>query len=728
MPKEAWFAHIAEDGRRQTLPQHLEGTARLCARFAAAFGWQEQGALAGWAHDIGKYSAAFQKRLAGGPKVDHATAGAYECFKQKQLHAAFAIIGHHSGLPDLGSQGDTPDSGSFWGRLNRARQGQLPDYACWQQEIELPNTPKPASLGNEDVFTNMFFVRMLFSCLTDADFLDTEAFMQDKERSSGGDNMARLEQRFLAYASRWLNPANTNNNTNNNALNTTRSAILKHCLAQGPAHKPGLFTLTVPTGGGKTTASLAFALSHARAAGMERIIYVIPYTSIIEQNATVFRRILGNGNVLEHHCGVIYDTGPEATPETIALARAAENWDKPLIVTTAVQFFESLYTNRPAAARKLHNIANSVIIFDEAQMLPLPYLRPCIAAIAQLVRCFGASAVLCTATQPALNGIFAEFLPETSPLEICPKDIYRPEVFRRVHYRQAGKLDWPRLAAELNSLPQTLCILNSRQNALEVFRRLEPEGAFHLSTLMYPAHRRRILEQIRQRLTEGLPCRVAATSLIEAGVDIDFPHVWREEAGLDSLIQAAGRCNREGKLSPKLAAVTIFQAETRPPALFAQAIAAARQTLSELSIKENGELPDLASPQTISRYFQELLELKGPEALDAQEILKDSQTMAFAAIAQRFRLIDSPTRTVYIPLDEGEELVQRLRRGERSRSLFRRLELYSVSVYAQHFLALYEAGDIELVDDQAAVLLNTLLYDSQTGLSLKADNGKALFI
>jgi CRISPR-associated endonuclease/helicase Cas3 len=545
--------------------------------------------------------------------------------------------------------------------------------------------------------------------------LDTEQFMagQVVERG-GGDSIDVLEKRLEAYVNRWFPPKGE--------LNTRRCAILEACLPQGAAQAPGLFTLTVPTGGGKTVASLAFALRHAQAHGLRRVIYVIPYTSIIEQTADTFRTILGPENVLEHHSGVLYDGGSEATPETMRLLRATENWDMPLVVTTAVQFFESLYASHSSQCRKLHNLANSVIIFDEAQMLPLPYLRPCVSAIAQLIEHYGVSAVLCTATQPALGPLFQEFLPGRQAVELCPRTAAESDVFRRVTFQKAGQLTWDALAQALNCQTQVLCIVNSRKNAQAVFQRLGGEGAFHLSTLMYPAHRRAALAEIRRRLREGLPCRVVSTSLIEAGVDVDFPAVFREEAGLDSILQAAGRCNREGKRPAPQSIVTVFRGEDPAPPLFATTIAAGRAAMEQFE--------DWSSQAAVTCYFQELRDLKGQDAQDQKGILTTlkQERLPFRTVAQRFHLIESATRTVYIPDGEGAELVDRLRQGERSRELFRKLGQYGVSVYDQHFDTLYRAGDLELLDGEIAVLVDLDLYSKTTGLSLEADCGKGLFV
>ena len=309
-----YLAHIVDDGRKQTVREHLEGTAGGCAAKAAAFGAERQGRLTGLAHDIGKYTEHFQHRLLGGPKVDHATAGAFECFKLGQPYAAFAVAGHHSGLPDGGNQMDAPDSSSFFGRMNRALQGRLPEYAAWQSELTLPAPPLPNAL--EPQMEGMFFTRMLFSCLVHADYSDTAKFMANSPNmASPNISMDSLMERLQNYISGWFPPKGE--------LNVKRCAILEQCIRQGQERIPGLYTLTVPTGGGKTVASLAFALSQAKAQGLSRIIYVIPYTSIIEQTAQRFREILGEDYVLEHHSGVLYDMDQEVTPKSSRLAHAS---------------------------------------------------------------------------------------------------------------------------------------------------------------------------------------------------------------------------------------------------------------------------------------------------------------------------------------------------------------------------------------------------------------------
>lgn len=713
MKKDVFLAHRSQDGREQTVLAHLTGTAELCAQFASAFDAEAQGRLAGLAHDIGKYSAAFQRRLEGSSAtVDHATAGAYECARRNQLFAAFAVAGHHSGLLDGGAQTDAPGRATFFSRINGALRGALEPYDAWESEVTLPPAAMPANLATQA--ERMFFIRMLYSCLVDADFLDTETFMEGAPADRGGEPIAALEEKLLAHIRRWFPPKTP--------LDEQRCAILKQCMNQGRAAPPGLFTLTVPTGGGKTVASLAFALCHARAHGLRRVIYVLPYTSIIEQNARVFRDILGEENVLEHHSGVLYDIDGQADPHTVRMAKATENWDMPVVVTTAVQFFDSLFACRSSQCRKLHNLAGSVVIFDEAQMLPVPYLRPCVYSIAQLLKRFRVSAVLCTATQPALGPLFREFLPETPPVELCPEGLYRREFFCRTTFLRESALSWEALAHRMNACPQALCIVNSRRSAQTVWAMLEGEGNFHLSTLLCPAHRRALLRTVRDRLAAGLPCRVVSTSLIEAGVDVDFPAVFREEAGLDSILQAAGRCNREGKRPAEASVVTIFGAECAPPALLQSAVDAGRQALRRF------DRPD--DPAAIALYFKELLALKGE--LDRERILTRMDDplafVPFRTVAERFHLMEDDTRTVYIPWEAGAALVARLRQGERSRRLFRELGAYGVGVYPNHFRKLEDLGALALLEDGSAILTDISLYSQDTGLALEPEGGRGIYL
>lgn len=691
----------------------MKGTAERCALFASAFGEERRGEILGWAHDIGKCSDEFQKRLMGGPKVDHATAGALECAKAGEDLAACCVVGHHGGLPNFGNpRVDYPGAPSCVGRLKKGMNGGIP--ACyWTGTL-----PKPGKLpAFRDRFTVSLWTRMLYSCLVDADYLDTEAFMQEQPQNRGGyDTIPVLFDRLNTYIKQ--------NFHGDTELNRNRSAILSQCLDAGSQPR-GVYSLTVPTGGGKTVSSLAFALKHAVENGLDRVIYVIPYTSIIEQNAAVFRRILGENNVVEHHSGVTFDDEEETNERNLFQRLASENWDAPVIVTTAVQFFESLYANRPSQCRKLHNMANSVIIFDEAQMIPTCHLLPCVGAVANLIFHFRATAVLCTATQPVLEDLFRRFCPELRVKELCPQVKENYQVFRRVTYRDSGKLSDEELAEELRQKNQVLCIVNTRRQAQRIYALLPQEGRYHLSTLMYPAHRKATLDIVRQRLQGGKPCRVVSTSLIEAGVDVDFPAVYREIAGLDSIAQAAGRCNREGKREADRSVVTYFRGESPVPILQRINIQAATEALR--GNRDPGNL------ETMQRYFTALRSLigDGMDKTNAVKALRDGLSgclLPFETVAKNFHLIDQETCTVYIPIGEGADICQLLLAGNASRGDYRRAGQYSVSVYEQHYRDLRDAGDIQPITEGTAVLTNLSLYDPEMGLSLKSDAGKAEFI
>ncbi len=707
MSEKKYYAHIDENGRKQTVKEHLEGTAELCAKFAGAFGAEEQGRYIGLAHDIGKYSEEFQKRLLGGHIVDHSTAGALECANQNAYWAACCVAGHHGGLPDVGNpRNDTQDYPTLSGRLDKARKGKIPSYRMPDQ---LPAVGNPPGYGR-GLLGDSFMIRMLYSCLVDADYLDTERFMAgDDQRQILGEALPCLLNKLNQYVEKrgFLKPGND--------LNGHRCDVLKACM-NGAGFKKGLFTLTVPTGGGKTIASMAFALTHAVRHGMDRVIYVIPFTSIIEQTAEVFRGIFGENNVIEHHSNTSLEI--EEDSDKYRLTKAVENWDAPIIVTTAVQFFESIYSNRPSKCRKLHSIANSVLVFDEAQMLPAEHLRPCVAAIASTVVQFGSSVMLCTATQPVLNDIFKEYAPNLSITEICPRPDILFEQLRRVSFDNVGKISLDMLSKKLSDLSQVLCIVNSRKAAQDIYEMLPREGSYHLSTLMIPFHRKSILSEIRERLAGGLVCRVVSTSLIEAGVDVDFPAVYREIAGMDSILQAAGRCNREGKNKPEESIVTIFEGISVTPQMLQVNISSTSRIL-----KDGGNPGDLG---TVEQYFSFYRMFAG-QKLDKREVVSSFEKgiagnyLPFRTVSERFHLIDDASKTIYIPYGKGEELVNCLRYGERSRSLFRRLGLYSVSVYENQFRMLLDHGNLEPVDEDSAILADNELYSDKTGLKLKSD-------
>ena len=712
-----FVTHRREDGTFQPLKEHIENVGERAAQFAAAFDAAEHGREAGLLHDVGKYSQNGQKRQRDPEhtaKVDHSSAGAQEARRRGDPMAAFAVAGHHGGLPDFGSRGDT-DGGTLCSRLNKPLTGG-DDPSAWKQEIVLPSSiPMPSWAVNcQEGRVQALYTRMLFSCLVDADFLDTEAALQGRQPRGGYASLEELLQKLQSHVAPWLKEPK-------NELCAKRSAILQSCL-QGGEREEGLYTLTVPTGGGKTVSSLAFALTHAVRHGMKRVVYVIPYTSIIEQNAKVFAEILGPENVLEHHSQteLADEKGDSETLEARRRRLACENWDAPVIVTTAVQFFESLYAAKTSRCRKLHNLAGSVVIFDEAQTLPVPFLKPCISAIGELVRHYGVTAVLCTATQPELGRLFNELAPELSIREIVPEPDELFEFFRRVSFQREEKLSNEELAARLTETEQVLCIVNTRKRAREIFQLLPEEGRFHLSTLMTPQDRKRVLDAVRERLKERKPCRVVSTSLVEAGVDVDFPAVWREVAGLDSILQAAGRCNREGKRPAAESIVHIFHADGRIPRMLKLNVAAAESVLADYE--------DVNTRPAIQAYFQTLLWAKGDAALDEKRILESESAFTFRNTAEKFHLIDENTVTVYIPSKAESGDIQALRDKQFSKGLLRRLSQSAVNLYDTECQKLMENGALEMfAEDGYAILLNPNMYSDECGLEICPEGDECFF-
>ena len=709
-----YITHKREDGTYQLLSRHINGVADRAAVFAEFFSGQEHARRIGLLHDIGKYSEAAQARQRDPENtspVDHSTAGVQEAFRIKDIHAAFCVSGHHGGLPNRGSSASMED-GTLMARSAKKLTGVM-DASRWRDEIRtdshslIPAWMKTVPAAAQG-FVHAMYTRMLFSCLVDADYLDTEAYMSyDCVRRGSAQTAEQLLEKLESYVRPWTEHASS-------VLNRKRNDILERCL-RGMEDEPGLYTLTIPTGGGKTVSSLAFALSHAAKHGLRRVIYVVPYTSIIEQNAQVFRHILGEENVLEHHANAEYDAENEQVSRL-----AAENWDAPVIVTTAVQFFESLFSSRTSRCRKLHNIASSVVIFDEAQMLPMPYLRPCVNAIAELVQHYQITAVLCTATQPSLSGLIKQYAPDLPCKEIAQdvEELYT--FFRRVCFRLEGEIDVDRLAGRLAEQEQALCIVNSRKRAQEIYHLLPEEGRFHLSTLMTPEHRSRILAKIRQRLAQGERCVVVSTSLIEAGVDVDFPVVWREEAGLDSILQAAGRCNREGKRSAQDSIVYVFRFEGKAPRMFEQNIAALKKVVDQHE--------DIASVQAIRAYFNHLMFMKGDAFLDQKNIVDLSRQLAFRDIDREFKIIDTQTIPVYIQTNENQYDLDEMRLGRVTRSILRRLGGTAVNVYPQHFARLKEAGVLECpAGNEYGILLDNQQYDEACGLALEPECGNLWF-
>ena len=724
----AFYAHSTtrpDKSDWQPLREHLETVAEIAADKASAFSGQTLAHLAGLLHDLGKYTDDFQRRISGEAiRVDHATRGAILAVERYgglgQL-LAYAIAGHHAGLAN-GSE--SIERTALKDRLvGNGLPALLPH---WQTEIQLPlrnefNPPPLIQREERNFFQLAFLGRMIFSCLVDADYLDTEAFYDRAERRRSSRSHAYPE---LADLRRQLDN-HLSGFAANTPVNRLRSEILKG--VRGKANlSPGLFSLTVPTGGGKTLASLAFALDHALTHGLRRVIYVIPFTSIVEQNAAVFREALGDlGDraVVEHHSAFVEDSGKSLEARK-KLNLAMENWDAPIIVTTAVQFFESLFADRPAKCRKLHNIAGSVIILDEAQTLPLKLLRPTVAAIDELALNYNSSLVLCTATQPALNNgpKFPGGLQGVRELAPDPEHLFQQ--LQRVRIRPIGLTSDEALAQQLREREQVLCIVNNRRHARALYETIaDCPGACHLTTLMYAKHRSQVLAQVRQRLRDGQPCRLVATSLIEAGVDVDFPTVLRAEAGLDSIAQAAGRCNREGRRSPADSEVLIFAPENEewsPPQELKQFAQAAREVMRL-------HPDDCLSMAAIESYFQLLYWQKGNNALDEWNLLGLVEKgrldgLPFETLASKFRMIDSVQMPVIIARDDkAQAALRELEFADGCAGIARGLQPYLVQIPRKAYGALVQVDAIQPImaeryGEQFMVLANPDLYHDQFGL------------
>lgn len=713
-----YIAH--KDGKReQLIKDHLEGTAERTGEFAEKFGKKEWGYCCGMLHDIGKYSEEFQRKIQEdtNDRVDHATAGAQVCKELGGYYPilSYCIAGHHAGLPDYGN---TAISSSLCGRWKK----RICDYQAYKDEIKIPKLDTDPIVFSKDRnmdFALGTFIRMLYSCLVDADFLDTESFMKNGDTGrNSGDSMETLQNRLEKHISEWLK------NTDTDTINGRRTEILKNCIKEGK-QKEGIFRLTVPTGGGKTLASLAFALEHAVRNHKDRIIYVIPYTSIIEQNAQVFREILGEDNVLENHCNVDYESSEEFKPMQLA----SENWDKPVVVTTNVQFFESLFANKSSKCRKLHNIANSVVILDEAQMLPMDYLKPCTAMLQELVDGYRTSIVLCTATQPTLDAFFRE---NALIKELCPRMEEQFQFFQRVNYQNLGKIRCDVLLEKLKRENNALCIVNTKKTAQMIYKEIDGEGIYHLSTSMYPKHRKRVLKKIRERLKNNEKCIVISTSLVEAGVDLDFARVYRQIAGLDSMIQAAGRCNREGKRKLSESMVYIFDLEESYP------VQSQRQQM-DVSKGILQDYADIADLKAITDYFTRLYHYRGT-SLDKKKIMDEFQKMEcnFAKVAKEFRLIEENTKMIFINREpEADELLQELRIKGVTRERMRKAGQYCIQVYDNEksensfFDRLHGASMLRPVAEDMQDFYELVAeeqYSEEYGMDFSLEDGMALFV
>lgn len=730
MKDDTPIAHVRknEDGtwaEPQPLTDHLAGTAKLASKFAESFGSSAWAYTAGIAHDIGKSSEAWQRYLGNksgynedahletkpGMK-DHSTPSAKltEEVLGKGIGRilSYCIAGHHAGIPDwIESQ----RSLSF--RLQQADTVGIPVKYRENLAAYRPGAP-PWKFKPEGLDMSLW-IRMIFSCLVDADFLDTEAYMENCRSELRGEYLpiAELLIRFNTYVTEKARMAMEAADT---PVNQARQQVLADCRAAAQL-EPGLFSLTVPTGGGKTLSSMAFALEHAVKYRKVRVIYVIPYTSIIEQNSDVFRAAVGDDQVVEHHSNLDED---DSTPSS---RLAAENWDAPIIVTTSVQFFESLFAAKTSRCRKLHNIANSVIVLDESQLVPVEFLAPILEAMRLLTEHYKVTVVICTATQPAFEACdnFPNFpgLPAGSIREIVQDvaGLYRD--LRRVEFPPVDtriSRTWEEITEELRSIDRVLCVVSDRKSCREVHA-LMPAGTYHLSALMCAQHRSDLIAEIKTKLRGGGPIRVVSTQLVEAGVDIDFPVVYRAMAGLDSIAQAAGRCNREGTLNVegKLGKVIVFVPPRKAPAGILRKAAETTKRLLESG------LSDPIDHTAFGPYFSELY--WKANSLDTKDILKYLQPdgldcgIQFRSAAEAFMIIDDKLqRTILVPYGEGEKLIAKLKALGPERRLLRKLQRYAVNVYLNQFTVLQERGSLEEVAPDIFALTCTVEYDKKVGL------------
>jgi CRISPR-associated endonuclease/helicase Cas3 len=709
----------------------LLGVACLSEQFGRCLGIAKVAQLAGLLHDIGKYTPEFQARLSGSSeRVDHATAGAYHVTRladgiDDKIIAeliGYAIAGHHAGLPD-----NIAVAGSLSDRLTDFKDKKIDP--AWQDEIAPDGSglmPKLDFGAKQTIpFTVGFLGRMLFSCLVDADYKDTEAFYNRVEGKTRDRDWPALPDILPALLTAFDRHMEALPKTDSK-VNRLRAEILGAVRSRA-AEPTGLFTLTVPTGGGKTLASLGFALDHARRHGLRRIIYAIPFTSIIDQTADIFRTVLGESHVLEHHSAIEEEKITEREQRD-KLKLAMEDWAAPVVVTTNVQLFESLFAARPSRCRKLHNIARSIIILDEAQTLPRQLLAPCVRALGELARNFGCSIVLCTATQPALDERnFPKDHPMGLPLvgrELAPDPHRLAAELRRVTIRTTASMSNGDLVEALEQTGQGLVIVNSRKHARDLFRdgrEAGLDGLIHLTTRQYAAHRREILAEIRRRLAAGWACRVVATSLVEAGVDLDFPRVWRAEAGLDQIAQAAGRCNREGKCPPEQSIVTVFSAPDYPPPPEIKGLSG---DMARIAAKH----ADLLSPAAMEAFFAEVYWRMG-DALDKERILelfgmdRTGTNFAYRSVADKFRMIESGMAPVIIARDEAaRRTVEKLGLKDiPSGALARDLQSFIVQIPPKARSLMIANGHVRFTEekcrgDQFAVLQTPSLYTEEAGL------------
>lgn len=761
---QSFYARTSDHGY-ETCIEHLSMTAALSGAFAATFNQLDEGLIAGLLHDEGKYSDAFQQRIRDPEhtaKCDHSSAGALKAWNAMHNIAALAIAAHHAGLTDMGTPGDIDDA-TWFARLRRITANDADEainIANDRMTNQFGHTVPVGKPSPGEPYDIMMRTRMILSCLVDADRLDAEYFVENGcERSErrwldyahqalGGNNMAQehapnittitaCAQRLadmmhqhhsdaIASLTSIINGQNARylDAAPSSPINAARSDILRQCkdYGQNPQHSRDIYTLTAPTGSGKTNASITFALNHAKTHGLDRIIYVIPYMSIIDQTAKTFAQIFGDDNVLAHYSQADWQTSNDDASASKQIM--AENWNAPIVVTTAVQFFESLYSNKTSPLRKLHNIANSTIVFDEAQTLPVPYLLPCLKAICSLVDDYHCSAVLCTATQPAVDQYIETMRPGATVKEITNISNAQRHLFDRTHIEFIGTVSQSNLADQIATQTQALCIVNTRDKAQSLYAQVKQrcsndDEIYCLTTLQCAYDRQQLIEEIRTKLTAGQACRVISTSLIEAGVDLDFPRVWRQNSGVENILQAAGRCNREGRRKADDSVVTVFEDGERIPQYIRQNIDATMLTCNIYT--------DISDNDAITAYFKTLYTLKGDTTLDKHHILDQSQspTMPWTLVAHDMHIIDNDDMTVYIPRNTtAKRLLNQLQHGMANRTTMRQLSMYGISIPRWQFDKISNTVriiEMEKTGDTIAIINDPDMYHPRQGLIMPND-------
>lgn len=696
----------------QSNEAHSLGVAKLAKCFADGFGMGTWGYILGLLHDKGKEKHQFQAYIRAVNGISSHSDYTWEGKAHAYVGALLAqrlygnqgkhlfcnqIASHHRGLYD-------------YAELEMILRYPIPEEIIAVSERPMLDRP-PFKLIAKDFH---HLSRMLFSCLADADYLDTEAFLDERASTVRGCH-ASLPS-LLPLLEQYLEKLQQSSAISE--VNRIRQEVQDCCRNRSCSPK-GFYSLTVPTGGGKTLSSLLWAMRHAIRHGMRRIIIAIPYTSIIVQTASILKQILGENAVLEHHSH--FDPNTIKTSDHRHKAKlATENWDYPIIVTTNVQLFESMFSNRPSDCRKLHNIVNSVIILDEVQTLPTDYLQPIIDALKAYQNMFGVSVLFTTASQPLLSGTIegcnpkAQFPAIDHITEIIPEDLILHERLRRVQLEMdEASSTYDDIAARLSMHEIVLCIVNTRNDAREIYSRLPQEGlTIHLSRMMCPRHVSQAIEKLKRALSEHSEpiIRVVATQLIEAGVDIDFPVVFRQEAGLDSILQAAGRCNREGKLD--MATTYVFSI--------------AKEHILHGSIKDanNARLNmtnvnDWFAPEAMTEYFRQLYCRKETfDQKDIKTLLYKPKEMCFEKASKAFRLIEETGKTVVVNMGDSMELIERIKTDGITYSLMRQLSQYCVNIYDRDFQKLKSYGAVEEVIEGIHVVNDRAQYDENIGLRL----------